>query len=227
MWLNMRINTGLILAIALLAGCSAHAPRPETAAVDKQLTGTGFSHYVDQTPPGKRWQLTAQAAKLEAYRNLSNQLYAEPLDAQRTVGSQVVADERYREYVDVYLRQAMASDYRNAGDVLKVQMTLTLKPVFYQCMRGDVAQIGLCLQQQNKLPLTRLGYRQAAVSSVNLACVQKDCSDQISVQGFGQPRNPVDNALLNAGLYDSEWFVNTGGDVMGRYFLLQGILDGL
>lgn len=227
--MNPKVNVLLVSVVGLaLSACSAPLHQSSTTLpIEKQLVGSGFARYTEESQATKRWLQTQQQAKLDAYRDLAEQVYRVVLKDGRTVGHQVVADERYRQYVDIYLRQAKASEYRNARDVLKAQMTLTLTPRFFQCLQGDVSEVSLCLLEQNKSIVTRIGQRTATSGSINLACAQADCSDRLAVGGFDGKRNPVDAALLEAGLYDSEWFVNTGGDVMGRYFLLQGILNGL
>ena len=226
-------HTPLFAALVLIAlemGCSATVSQnaAKLPPADKLLVASGYGRFDDsgQIAVNQRWWSAQQAAKLDAYRDLAEQLYQQPLDDKRTVGSQVVKDEQFRLYVDSYLRQARATDYRTVKDVLKTRLELSLTSRFYQCLNSS-EQVAACLQQDNKMAFTRLGTKTATTNSANLACAQRDCSDQLYVSGFSNDRNQLDKVLLDAGLYDSEWFVNTGGDVMGRYFLLQGIFNGL
>lgn len=221
------------LAVCVLAGCSSLGGKADSAAAlpvaGKTLRATGYSRFEDSgnVPVNQRWLMAQQAAKLDAYRGLAEQLYQETLDGQKTVGSQVMSDEAYRVYFDTFLREARAADYRTVKDSLKATLELNLTPRFYRCMSGDTVVVNQCLQADNKLAFTRLGFKPATTTSANLACGARDCSDQFYVQGFSKDRNPVDDALLDAGLYDVEWAAHTGANVFGRYLLFKGFFNGL
>jgi len=217
---------GLILT---LAGCAGNAVKQAMPSGDKILRASGFSRFDDggQISVNHRWLSAQQQAKLGAYRGLADQLYHEPLGENKTVGSQVVSHEVYRVYLDTYLREARASDYRAVKDSLKTTLELKLTPRFYQCMGGDVGQANSCIQEDGKLTLTRLGSKTATTTSVNLACGVRDCSDQFHVKGFSKQRNAVDDALLDNGLYDVEWTVNSGVRILFNYLLINGFINVL
>ncbi len=221
------------LAACIFAGCSSLGGKTERAVAqptaDKVLHATGFSRFEDNgnVSVNQRWLKAQQAAKLDAYRGLADLLYKEALDGRKTVGSQVISDEAYRVYLDTYLRGARAVDYRTVKDTLKATLELNLTPRFYRCMTGDADVVNQCLQDDKKLQFTRIGYKPAITTSVNMACGNRDCSDQLYVQGFSKDRNAVDDVLLDAGFYDVEWAAHTGANVFGRYLLLQGFINGL
>lgn len=219
-----------ILLLAVAASCSTGGqPRAERPSQTKTLQAVGFSRF-DETgrlQVHNRWLSAQQVAKLNAYRSLADQIYLETLGGGKTVGTQVVSHEAYRVYVDVYLREARASDYRTVKDTLKTTLELTLTPRFYDCMAGDVAKVDACLREDGKVPFTRLGYKTATTTSANLGCANRDCSDLYSVKGFSNDRNLVDDLLLDAGLYDAEWTINTGARALFNYMLINGLLDAL
>lgn len=215
----------LLCLVLLLAGCSSVASKNAQTVpqAGKILKATGFSQFNDNNASAsQRWQQAQQDAKLDAYRDLAVLLYQEPVGGNTTVGQQVVRDEAYRIYVDTYLREAQATDYRVVRENLKATLELKLSPRFFRCMSGSVSIVGQCLQEDNKLAFTRLGFKPAAKSSSNLACASADCGDMLHVQGFSKDRNVVDDALLDAGLYDSEWLLHTGINI----FLLTGAQYG-
>lgn len=216
------------LLTAILAGCSALHWRDEPAS-SKTLVADGYSRFDDsgRLNVNHRWLSAQQVAKLNAYRGLADQLYYEPLDKNKTVGSQVISHEVYRVYLDIYLRSAQATDYRTVQDSLKTTLKLTLTPRFYQCMRGDVVRAKQCIQEDDKLAYSRLGYKTAYTTSANLACGTIDCSDQFAVGGFSKDRNPVDGFLLNVGLYDMEWIANTGARTLFNQLLIEGFINAL
>ena len=221
----------VFVSLSVLVGCASHGGT-QTAAVpdrEKTLQADGYSQFDDsgRLSVNYRWLSAQQSSKLNAYRGLAHQLYYEPLGGNKTVGSQVMNHEVYRVYLDIYLRNARASDYRTVKDNLKTTLELKLTPRFYQCMSGDVAQASRCIQEDGKLPFTRIGYKTATTRSVNLACGASDCSDQFHVKGFSKHHHAVDNALLNTGMYDVEWTVNTGLRVLVNYLLINGFANAL
>ncbi|MBS3963929.1 MAG: LPP20 family lipoprotein [Methylomonas sp.] len=228
-------NTTFISILALaacltLTACNATGGRrADVPPVPTTLQANGFSRFDDtgRLQVQNRWLSAQQAARLDAYRNLADQIYGVSLSHGKTVGTQVMNHEAYRVYVDLYLREARASDYRTLGDTLKTTLKLTLTPRFYDCMAGDVARVDACLREDGKAAFTRLAYRTAPVGNANLACINRDCSDWYSVKGFSNDRNLVDGLLLDAGLYDAEWTVNTGARALFNYMLVNGLLNAL
>ena len=217
----------LLIAVSL-AGCSALSWRDDPVT-SKMLVADGYSRFDDsgRLNVNHRWLSAQQVAKLNAYRGLADQLYYEPLGENKTIGSQVISHEVYRVYLDIYLRSARATDYRTVQDSLKTTLKLTLTPRFYQCMRSDVGQAKQCIQEDDKLAYSRLGYKTAYTTSANLACGTIDCSDQFAVNGFSKDRNPVDSLLLNVGLYDMEWIANTGARTLFNKLLINGLINAL
>jgi hypothetical protein len=219
-----------VLMVLALNGCAAVGDKhADVSSAGKTLRATGYSRFDDsgKLAVNQRWLQAQQAAKLDAYRGLADLLYQEKLGNQTTVGAQVMRDEVYRVYLDSYLREARAADYRTVRDSLKTTLELHLSPRFYQCMSGDTVLAGQCLQEDNKLAFTRLGYKTATVTSANLACGARDCSDQYYVSGFSKKPNVVDDTLLEAGLYDVEWIANTGLRTIFQYLLINGFYSAL
>jgi hypothetical protein len=214
------------LMLVGLGGCASSGGNSVNTAKAKSLRASGYSRLEadKQTPFDQMWLKAQQAAKLSAYRSLAESLYLEALEDDKTVGSQVMSDEAYRIYVDTFLREARAVDTRNLKDALKTTLELNLTPRFYRCMSGDSGVVKLCLQADNKSALTRLGLNSTKTTMANLACGVRDCSDQLSVQGFATQRNPVDNVLLSAGLYDVEWSASTSVGIFSRVFLFRNLL---
>ncbi|MCQ8104575.1 hypothetical protein NP590_10705 [Methylomonas sp. SURF-2] len=216
------------LLAANLAGCSTPGGR-EPVASPKALVADGYSRFDDsgKLNVNHRWLSARQVAKLNAYRGLADQLYYEPLGENKTVGSQVISHEAYRVYMDIYLRSAQSTDYQTVQDSLKTTLKLNLTPRFYQCMSGNPEQARQCIQEDDKLAYSRLGYKTAYTTSANLACATIDCSDQFAVSGFSKDRNPVDSLLLNVGLYDLEWMANTAARTLFNKLLIDGFINAL
>lgn len=220
----------LVMLCLLLTACSnAGGTHVELLPSGKILRASGYSHFDDTDTLGvhQRWLKAQQAAKIQAFRDLAALLYQERLSDQTTVAEQVMRDEGYRIYVDSFLREAKASDYRTINNSLKASLELPLTSRFYQCMAGNAQQVGQCLLEDNKSTFTRLGYKPATMTSANFACGMRDCSDQLHVQGFAKQPNELNNLLLDVGLYDAEWIANTGARTLLNYLLINGFLNAL
>lgn len=229
--MNAKRLTWISLLALMLFGCASAPQSPASAQVpaEKALTASGYARFDDSgnLRVGQRWLSAQQMSKLNAYRSLADQLYDEPLGGEKTVGSQVVGNEAYRIYLDNYLREARASDYRSLQDSLKTTLTLTLTPRFYQCMSGSQRQIERCLREDDRVNLSRIGFKAAQTTAINLACGNRDCSDQYMVEGFSNRKNLLDRGLLSVGIYDSEWLLSTGARSFFNSLLLEGMLNAL
>lgn len=212
----------MVIALAMwLFGC-ADSGKKTVGVVpvgDKTVQASGIGRFDDSgsISVNQRWLGAQQSAKLDAYRALAADLYQQKLSDGSTVGKKVVSNEAYRIYLDNYLRQAWASDYRTVRDRLRTTLDLKLTPRFYACMSGDVAVVNRCLQEDNKLGLTRLGFKPALAYTTNLACSSADCSDLLSVKGFSKQHQGFDDALLDVGMYDSEWWLQMGVNLILGY----------
>lgn len=228
----MNTNPLFVILLLLFASGCASVDQRQTAAptplTSKTLTASGYAQFQDGGMQFRqRWLTTQQAAKLNAFRALADQLYDEALADGKTVGSQVVGNEAYRIYLDGYLREAKATDYHNVKDTLKVSLSLNLTPTFYQCMSGEPWQIEQCLREDGKLELTRLGFKPAQTTTVNLACGNRDCSDQFYVQGFSKEVADHDAALLKVGMYPSGRLLNSFSRAAFNLILIQGLINAI
>ncbi len=191
----------------------------------KTLTASGQSLYRNE-PSLTQHQIelaAEQASKMQAYRRLAALLYQVNLTDGKTVGGQVIADESYRLYFDLFLREAKVTALQSLGNAVHITLSLPVTSRFFQCIDGSLSTVRLCLQQDDKVAFTRLGTTLAEVKAVNLGCSNADCSGLFHVGGFDQRKNILDRGLLNAGLYDSEWALNSTGRLFLNYILLNGI----
>ncbi|WP_305907360.1 hypothetical protein Q9L42_016320 [Methylomarinum sp. Ch1-1] len=215
------------LAAMMLTACAGSGARISEQAQEttKVMTASGQGRFIeDASLTREQTRLAAeQAAKMDAYRELASLLYREDLGDGGTVGAQVMRDESYRVYFDTYLREAKVLSSQTLGKVVHVDLTLALTERFYHCMAGETRRVRQCLLQDDKIPFTRIGYRSAEIKTVNLGCGSVDCSGLLHVNGFADGKNAFDRGLLNAGLYDSEWTLNTAGRLFINYIFLNSI----
>ena len=109
-----RITTlSLIFGLAALTGCKsinlAMAPPAEPKSltaplVEKRetITATGYAVVAVQNHknPAQQRLMAIRASKLDAYRNLTEQVYGQQLDASSTVADMVVTNDTFRTKVE-------------------------------------------------------------------------------------------------------------------------------
>lgn len=215
----------LVLSLSMLSlfACSSIITQPVDSAIqqpDRVLFAKGYSRlqnlaYLTQL---QNQFAVEQAATINAYRELAKLVYSEPLSGGLIVADQVIKQESFRIYLDLFLRDAKVVESNAIGGQKKVVLALTLTPRFYHCISTTTARVAECLREDDKVPFTRIGYQQAPMSTVNISCT--DCSSQLSVSGFSKQKNSLDRGMLNVGLYDSEWLGNMAVSTMIRYLYL-------
>jgi len=216
----------VVVSMALVA-CSSLSIKSDEDAVkapDKIIQVKGSSRLQRLTHLTQKQNQFAleQAATINAYRSLAKLLYQEQLTDGVLVADQVIKAEVFRIYLDLYMRYAKVIESTNIYDQKNVGLALTLTPRFYHCLSTTVERVSACLYEDGKVQYTRIGYKNAPVSIVNLSC--SDCSSQLSVSGFSKPKNGFDSALLNMGGYDLEWIGHTAASAFVRYLYLTNIV---
>lgn len=217
------------VVLNLTTACSSVATKttePAVKATINTLLASGYSpaRNLPQLTQIQNRFAVEQAAKLNAYRELAKKLYRKKLSNQLSVAAQVIKDESYRIYLDIFLREAKVIESTMTANQHKVVLALDLTDRFYQCISATVAIVSRCLGEDNKIPFTRIGYQTATVATVNISCAAANCSDQLHVSGYSTNKNIVDQGLLNLGLYDSEWGVNSGIRTALRYFVITDLI---
>lgn len=218
----------LIFYLITLSACSTVSTKTQDIIAhtqNKVLLASGYSKLPNTTQltQTQKRQVTEQTAKLNAYRALAKQLYREPLDNNILVADQVIKNEVFRIYLDLFLREAKVLESKTILDQQKVTLALNLTPRFFQCISSTVNIVTHCLQEDNKTVFTRIGYQQAELSTVNLACAY-NCSSPLYVSGFSKEKSGLDKKMLSHGLYDSEWTINIALRSALRYFILTELI---
>ncbi|MFW5444338.1 MAG: hypothetical protein ACKE51_08545 [Methylococcaceae bacterium] len=223
---KITFSTLLAAFFLMLLGCSSVATKnTQSTAYDysKTLLASGYSQ-LRHRPQLTRVQntlTTEQHAKLNAYRELAKQLYNEKIAEGLWVANQVLKDESYRIFLDLFLREALVVESKTIVDQKKIVLSLTLTPRFYQCFSSTLAVVSQCLEESNKLLFTRIGYQHAALTKVGLSCASSGCAQPLSISGFSKEKDALDSALLDYGLYDAGWTANMTVKSLLRYFVLS------
>ncbi len=229
----MKFNIVYVISLVcslMLSGCNTKIRQnlglqsPQQATV--VLTAQGHAN-IDSSA-----QLTAsqarfkaeRMAKMMAYRQLFAQLVQYPLpDSATKIGEKIVKNEAFRLYLDAYLREAKTLQMHAQNKHLLATLQLEISPKFLQCIAGDVTYVSACLHTDNKLVFSRLGFQAAEHRQVSMSCRQSDCASLYHTGGFDKRINIIDRSLLNAGLMDLQWKLNTAGRLFVNYEVLKGV----
>lgn len=219
----MLIRLSLMIVIMIMAACSSVAINLDDSVVkmpDKVLYAQGYSKLQRLTylTDIQNKFAVEQAATIKAYRKLAEQLYSVRLTGGLTVADQVIKNDDFRVYVDLFLREAKVVKSKSVADLKMIKLELTLSPRFFYCISATKDQVEECLREDGKVQFTRIGYQHTSVSTVNLSCF--DCSSQFSIAGFSTEKSALDKGLLNLGLYDSEWGGSMVASTVIRYLYL-------
>ena len=119
----------LIFGLAALTGCKsinlAMAPPAEPKSltaplVEKRetITATGYAVVAVQNHknPAQQRLMAIRASKLDAYRNLTEQVYGQQLDASSTVADMVVTNDTFRTKVEGVIYGARLVSITPVGD---------------------------------------------------------------------------------------------------------------
>ena len=164
----MKANLGILTvltscAIALLGGCTSvthTVSQPQPQAVPQSLLavpvpvrpapikivaiGHGSISNYGQHNGGQQKLMAMRAARLDAYRNLAEQVYGFKLTGSTTVNSFASQSDSVRAYIDTFLRGArIASIGANQDGLYEAQAELELPGDFSDC----IVQ-GLCMPPQ-------------------------------------------------------------------------------
>ena len=157
----MKRTTAFFMAISMLAltGCKSinlSMPTPSRDAlslvrpvVEKRetITATGYAVVAVQNHknPAQQRLMAIRASKLDAYRNLTEQVYGQQLDASSTVADMVVTNDTFRAKVEGVIYGARLVSITPVGEDT-YETTLTLDRDVVQDLRimymGQVAAKG-------------------------------------------------------------------------------------
>ncbi|MGC9458037.1 MAG: LPP20 family lipoprotein [Halothiobacillaceae bacterium] len=149
---TLRKGSPLVLLAGALAlsGCqslptgnAASAERSATMAQAVQVIrakGQGAGSTDPNLSATQRHLLGMRAARVDAYRNLAEQLRGVRINGSTTIGDMAADSDRIRAQVDAFVRGAtLVSIDRISGDMFEATLELRLDQAFYAAMREQVA----------------------------------------------------------------------------------------
>ena len=159
--MNRFLLPAIALGLSVLSGCACHVPVPvavttpcgpggcATTPVSQKLTAIGYgnSGSYGQYTSGQAKLMAMRAAKVDAYRNLAEQVQGLRVRGDTAVSAFVAQNDTIRTYVDSFIRGARVVNVMAIADGnYEATVELELTPVFFDCL----VSVGHC----NGYPVT-------------------------------------------------------------------------
>lgn len=189
----MNINLLKQLGILLLISSSVIACAPKKIAqiqapAIKILTAIGYgtSDIFKNYSPEQRRLMSMRASKMDAYRNLAEQIYGVRIHGHTTVSDMVVQNDSYRSYLDAFIKGARVKSITaiNASSYETV-LEITLTPKFFTCLSGSTAIYNQCFNGgRHGYDSEHINPQLNMASTLAYSCNAIDCYKYPDVSGF-------------------------------------------
>lgn len=132
-----HVGCAVVVLLGLI-GCAGKGEPPQAKPLDPitvRESGFGtFANIADRTQSRARLQ-ARRASRLDAYRNLAERVYGTVIYGGSTVNEFVLESDKFRSYVDSYIRGAKVVAVNEYNDgVIETVMELQLEPRFRACV---------------------------------------------------------------------------------------------
>lgn len=146
----MLVTTGSLMLTQLTgcatpcwSGCSANfgaaLPPAVALAVPTKFSASGYGSSASyaQYTPGQQKLMAMRAARLDAYRNLAEQIYGFRISGNTSISAFATQNDSMRSYLDAYLRGARVTNTASLSDGnFEVTVELDITPDFRECFGG-------------------------------------------------------------------------------------------
>jgi len=148
--------------------------------------GYGTSDIFKNYSPEQRRLMSMRSSKMDAYRNLAEQIYGVRIHGHTTVSDMIVQNDSYRTYVDAFIKGARVKSMTAINtSTYETVVEITLTPKFFTCLSGTAALHSQCNANtrghysDNNMPI------QATMASINrYNCNSIDCYKYPDISGF-------------------------------------------
>lgn len=144
-----RLFATLTIGFLMTACATVNAPPERFTPITKTLStiGQGTVAKNNQFSPSQAKLMAMRASKMDAYRNLAEQIYGIQVDGKTTVENMIVTNDHYRSFFEAYMRGAIITKISAiSGDIYETAMEIDLTPRFYECLRGSGVINHQCVQ---------------------------------------------------------------------------------
>ncbi len=113
----------------------------------KTLTAIGYgtADMFKNYSPEQRRLMSMRSSKMDAYRNLAEQIYGVHIHGHTTVSDMIVQDDSYRTYIDAFIKGARVKSMTAINtSSYETVIEITLTPQFFSCLNETEALHSQC-----------------------------------------------------------------------------------
>ncbi len=193
--LNIRFIQKLLLFFILtstLASCSNQKVTKVKVPPIKILSAMGYGTadiYKNYSPEQRRL-MSMRASKMDALRNLAEQIYGVRIHGHTTVSDMVVRNDSYRSYIDAFLKGARVKSITALNNnTYESVVEITLTPKFFTCFSGEASMYSQCFTKKQRYTEKDNSDLKLAGTSNNYACNSANCYQYPNISGFDNKTN--------------------------------------
>jgi len=178
----------LIIMIISVVACAPKRIAQIQVPPIKILTAMGYgtADMFKNYSPEQRRLMSMRSSKMDAYRNLAEQIYGVRIHGHTTVSDMIVQNDSYRTYVDAFIKGARVKSITAINtSTYETVVEITLTPKFFTCLSGTAALHSQCHTNtrshysNNDTPIQPII---ASISHYN--CNSIDCYKYPDISGF-------------------------------------------
>jgi len=152
--------------------------------------GYGTADMYKNYSPEQRRLMSMRASKLDAMRNLAEQIYGIQIQGHTTVSDMVVRNDDYRIYLDTFIRGARVKSITALNNnTYESVVEITLTPKFFTCFSGEASAYSQCFTKQQKYTTKNTSRLKVAKAAESLSCDSSECYTSPSISGFYNKAN--------------------------------------
>ncbi|MDC9729518.1 MAG: LPP20 family lipoprotein [Methyloprofundus sp.] len=193
--LNIKFIQKLLLLFIVassLVSCSRQKITKVKVPPIKILSAMGYGTadiYKNYSPEQRRL-MSMRASKMDALRNLAEQIYGVRIHGHTTVSDMVVRNDSYRSYIDAFLKGAHVKSITALNNnTYESVVEITLTPKFFTCFSGEASAYSQCFSRRQKYSENKHSDLKLAGVSNNYSCNSANCYQYPSISGFDNKTN--------------------------------------
>jgi len=187
------LNRPLILLL-LFTAIQACTPTPKKIAKTQPaiqvLTAIGYgtsaplTHYTSE----QKRLMSMRASRMDAYRNLAEQIYGVHINGQSSVSDMVLKNDSYRTYINTFLQGAkVRSITAVSSNTYETVIEIKLTVEFFRCLNNSVDATAQCPNITNSRHDDSTGQTQRntkIASAKSYQCSSMNCYQYPNIKGF-------------------------------------------
>lgn len=188
--LNIKFIQKLFILIALsssLISCSNQRITKVKVPPIKILSAMGYGTadmYKNYSPEQRRL-MSMRASKMDALRNLAEQIYGVRIHGHTTVSDMVVRNDSYRSYIDAFLKGARVKSITALNNnTYESVVEITLTPKFFSCFSGEARAYSQCFGNGHRRYVEKTKPEVTLARLENYNCSSASCYKFPDIAGF-------------------------------------------